>query len=140
MPRGFVSAAMGGLGFALPAAAGLRLGDPSRPVVAVLGDGSSLYAIQGLWSAARYGCGVLFIVLSNGRYAIMDQLARQAGGKGPWPTFEDIDIAGLSWSLNCPAQRAATYPELLDLLDQVVPTLAERSGPLLLDVTVTPEL
>ena len=72
---GFVSAAMGGLGFALPAAAGLRMGDPSRPVVAVLGDGSSLYAVQALWSAARYACGVLYVVLNNGRYAIMDRLA-----------------------------------------------------------------
>jgi benzoylformate decarboxylase len=136
MPRGFVSAAMGGLGFALPAAAGLRMGDPSRPVVALLGDGSSLYAIQGLWSAARYGCGVLFIVLSNGRYAIMDQLARQAGVKGPWPAFEDISIAGLSQSLNCPARRVTTYPELVEVLDEVVPALARRSQPLLVDISV----
>jgi benzoylformate decarboxylase len=139
MPGGFVSAAMGGLGFALPAAAGLRLGDPSRPVVAVLGDGSSLYAIQGLWSAARYGCGVLFVVLNNGRYAIMDQLARRAGGKGPWPAFDDIDIAGLSRSLNCQARRAATYPELTEVLDEVVPTLSERGSPLLLEVAVAPD-
>src|ERR1700751_596149 len=136
MPRGFVSAAMGGLGFALPAAAGLRLGDPSRPVVAVLGDGSSLYAIQGLWSAARYACGVLFVVLSNGRYAIMDQLARRAGGKPPWPSFDDIDIAGLALSLSCQARRATTYEELIQVLDEVVPTLAVRASPLLLDVTV----
>jgi benzoylformate decarboxylase len=136
MPGGFVSAAMGGLGFALPAAAGLRLGNPSRPVVALLGDGSSLYAIQGLWSAARYECGVLFIVLTNGRYAIMDQLARRAGGKGPWPAFEDINIAALSQSLNCPARRVATYPQLLEILDEVVPTLARRSQPLLVDISV----
>jgi benzoylformate decarboxylase len=135
-PRGFVSAAMGGLGFALPAAAGLRLGDPSRPVVALLGDGSSLYAIQGLWSAARYECGVLYVVLSNGRYAIMDQLAERAGGKAPWPAFDDIDIAELSRSLNCPARRVNTYTELLDVLDEVVPTLAARGEPLLLDVSV----
>jgi benzoylformate decarboxylase len=137
MPRGFVSAAMGGLGFALPAAAGLRLGDPGRPVVAVLGDGASLYAIQGLWSAARYGCGVLFIVLSNGRYAVMDQLAQRAGGKGPWPAFEDIDIADLSRSLNCPARRVTTHAQLTEALDEVIPTLAGRSEPLLLDIAVT---
>jgi benzoylformate decarboxylase len=140
VPRGFVSAAMGGLGFGLPAAAGLRLGDPSRPVVALLGDGSSLYAIQGLWSAARYGCGVLFIVLSNGRYAVMDQLADDAGGKAPWPAFEDVDIAAMSRSLTCPAQRVRSYPELLVLLDEIVPTLAARTGPLLLDVAVTAQL
>jgi benzoylformate decarboxylase len=127
---------MGGLGFALPAATGLRMGDPSRPVVALLGDGSSLYAIQGLWSAARYECGVLFIVLSNGRYAIMDQLARELGGAAPWPAFGDINIAQLASSLNCPAKRVNTYPELIDVLDDVVPTLAARSAPLLLDVSV----
>lgn len=138
-PRGFVSAAMGGLGFGLPAAAGLRLGDPSRPVVAVLGDGSSLYAIQGLWSAARYGCGVLFVVLSNGRYAIMDRLADKYGGKAPWPAFEDIDVHGLARSLGCPARRVNSHAELLEILDAVVPTLAERTEPLLLDVPVVAE-
>jgi benzoylformate decarboxylase len=138
-PRGFVSAAMGGLGFALPAAAGLRLGDPSRPVVAVLGDGSSLYAIQGLWSAARYACGVLFIVLTNGRYAIMDRLAADAGGKPPWPAFTDIDIAALSRSLNCPARRISSYTELISTLDDVVPALATRTEPLLLDISVAPD-
>jgi benzoylformate decarboxylase len=138
-PRGFVSAAMGGLGFALPAAAGLRLGDPRRPVVAVLGDGSSLYAIQGLWSAARYACGVLFIVLTNGRYAIMDRLAGDAGGKPPWPAFTDIDITELSRSLNCPARRITSYTELISTLDDVLPTLATRTEPLLLDISVAPD-
>ncbi|MEJ3655466.1 thiamine pyrophosphate-dependent enzyme [Actinomycetes bacterium KLBMP 9759] len=135
-PRGFVSAAMGGLGFGLPAAAGLRMGDPSRPVVAILGDGSSLYAIQGLWSAARYACGVLYVVLSNGGYAIMDRLAAEAGGKPPWPGFGEIDMTGLARSLDCPAQRVATYGELVEVLDEVVPTLAVRGRPLLLDVAV----
>jgi benzoylformate decarboxylase len=138
-PRGFVSAAMGGLGFGLPAAAGLRMGDPSRPVVAVLGDGSSLYCIQGLWSAARYGCGVLFVVLSNGRYAIMDRLADKVGGKAPWPSFEDVDVQGLASALGCPARRVTSYPELLAVLDEVVPTLAGRTEPLLLDVPVITE-
>src|ERR687890_355606 len=70
-PLGFLSAAMGGLGFALPAAIGVRMAAPRRPVIAVVGDGSSLYAIQALWSAAHYGCGVLFVVFANGRYAVM---------------------------------------------------------------------
>jgi benzoylformate decarboxylase len=138
-PRGFVSAAMGGLGFGLPAAAGLRLGDPSRPVVAVLGDGSSLYAIQGLWSAARYGCGVLFVILSNGRYAIMDRLADKVGGKAPWPAFEEIDMYGLATALGCPARRVTGHEELIAALDEIVPTLADRTEPLLLDVAVATE-
>ena len=48
---GYLSPAMGGLGFALPAATGLRLAQTERPVVAIVGDGGSLYSIQALWSA-----------------------------------------------------------------------------------------
>jgi benzoylformate decarboxylase len=132
-PMGFLSAAMGGLGFAVPAAAGLRLADPTRPVVAVVGDGSALYGIHGLWSAARYGAGALFVVLSNGRYAIMDRLA---GGRGPWPAFEDVDPAGLARSLGCPARRIDTAADLAAALDEIVPGLADRTGPLVLDVRV----
>lgn len=135
-PLGFVSAAMGGLGFGLPAAAGLRLALPERPVVAVLGDGSSLYQVQGLWSAARYGAGVLYVVLSNGRYAIMDRLVEQRGGKPPWPAFEDVSLSGLARELGCPARRVDSYPVLTAVLDEVVPTLADRDQPLVLDVAV----
>jgi benzoylformate decarboxylase len=137
-PLGFLSAAMGGLGFALPAAVGVRMAAPRRPVVAVVGDGSSLYGIQALWSAAHYGVGVLFVVLANGGYAIMDRLAEQRGGKPPWPGFEEVSVAGLAESLGCPARRVADHADLVAALDEIVPTLTERSGPLLLEVAVEP--
>jgi benzoylformate decarboxylase len=139
-PLGFLSAAMGGLGFALPAAVGVRLAAPDRPVVAVVGDGSSLYQVQALWSAARYGAGVLFVVLSNGRYAIMDRLAEAQGGKPPWPAFEDISVAGLAEALGCPARRVEQYEDLIGVLDEVIPTLADRDTPLVLDVSVAADL
>jgi benzoylformate decarboxylase len=147
-PRGFVSAAHGGLGFGLPAAAGLRMGDPARPVVAVLGDGSAMYAVQGLWSAVRYGCGVLYVILSNGRYAIMDRLAERhmwgsvggyGQGKPPWPAFDDVDILAMAASFGCPGRRVTTYGELTGVLDDVVPGLAGRSQPWVLDVAVQVE-
>ncbi|MGW7519194.1 thiamine pyrophosphate-dependent enzyme [Streptomyces sp. NPDC054796] len=139
-PLGYVSAAMGGLGFALPAAAGLRLGRPHRPVVAVVGDGSALYGIQALWSAVRYGAGVLFVVLSNGRYAVLDGVAAQHGaGAGPWPAFEDISVAGLATAMGCASRSVQTHADLLTALHGIVPTLSGRTEPILLDVTVTPE-
>jgi benzoylformate decarboxylase len=138
-PRGFVSAAHGGLGFGLPAAAGLRLGDPARPVVAILGDGSAMYAVQGLWSAARYGCGVLYVILGNGRYAVMDRLAEKYGGKPPWPAFEDVDVAAVAGAFGVAARRVTTLAELTEVLDDVVPGLAARTEPLLLDVAVRVE-
>jgi len=137
-PLGFLSAAMGGLGFAMPAAMGLKLACPERPVVAVIGDGSSLYACQSLWSAQRYRAGVLYVVLSNGGYAIMDRLAIEAGGNPAWPSFSDIDIAQLARSFGCPSVRVQTCDELARVLDAAIPALASRSAPLLVDVTVQP--
>ena len=137
-PLGYVSAAMGGLGFGVPAAAGLRMALPNRPVVAVLGDGASLYGIQGLWSAAHYGAGVLYVILSNGGYVIMDRLAERSGNVGPWPGFGDIDIAALARGFCCEARRVTTYDELLTALDEAIPTLTERVEPLLLDVAIAP--
>ncbi|MBZ3900393.1 thiamine pyrophosphate-binding protein [Streptomyces griseiscabiei] len=134
---GFLSAAGGGLGFGLPAAVGVRLGAPQRPVVAVLGDGSSLYGIQGLWSAAHYQIGVLLLVLSNGGYAVMDRLAEQAGrGKAPWPRFEEVRISTLAAGLGCPTQRITTHDQLSEALADLLPTLADRTAPLLLDIDV----
>ncbi len=138
-PGGFVSAAMGGLGFALPAAIGIRMADPGRPVVAVVGDGSSLYAVQSLWTAARHHVGVVLIVLDNGRYAVMDRLAEQAGAKPVWPDFDDVDVAGLATALGCPARTVTTHPELVAALDEVAADWYDRVQPLLLSVRVAPD-
>jgi benzoylformate decarboxylase len=137
-PLGFLSAAQGGLGFGVPAAIGVRMGAPTRPVVAVVGDGSTLYGVQALWSAAHYGVGVLVLVMDNGRYAIMDRLASEAGGKAPWPGFAEVDVAGLATSLGCPSRRVSTHGELTELLDDVVPGLADRGTPLVVVCDLRP--
>ena len=135
---GSLSPAMGGLGFALPAATGLRMARPDRPVVAIVGDGSSLYAIQALWSAAHYRSGALFVILSNGGYAIMDRLAEMQGGAVPWPGF-DVDVAGLARALGCSARTVKTHDELLEVFDEVLPSLGDREEPLLLEIAVAPD-
>jgi benzoylformate decarboxylase len=137
-PLGSLSPAMGGLGFALPAATGLRMARPDRPVVAVVGDGSSLYSIQSLWSAAHYGAGALFVILSNGGYAIMDRLAEHHGGAVPWPGF-GVDVAGLARALGCPARTVGDHDELLRTFDEVLPGLGGRDEPLLLEIAVAPD-
>jgi benzoylformate decarboxylase len=137
-PLGFLSAAMGGLGFGMPAATGLRMALPDRPVVAVVGDGSSIYQIQSTWSAAHYRVGVLFVILSNGGYAIMDRLAERQGGASPWPGFQEVDVAAVARAFGCPAQNIAMHDQLLQILDDAIPTLAARDEPLLLDVAIAP--
>jgi benzoylformate decarboxylase len=127
---------MGGLGWGLSAAIGLRMGLPERPVVAVLGDGSTLFGLHGLWSAARYRVGVLFVVLANGGYRIMDDHARRAGSTPAWPSFGEIEIAGLARALGCEARRITERDDLDATLVEVVPRLRRRDDPLLLEVTV----
>jgi benzoylformate decarboxylase len=139
-PLGFLSAAMGGLGFAVPGATGVRMALPRRPVVAVVGDGSAVYGIQGVWTAAHYRVGVLFVVLANGGYAIMDRLAERHGQDAPWPGFGEVELATVAGGFGCPSRRIETHGELVAALDEVVPTLASREEPLLLDVRIAPTL
>src|SRR5580704_91757 len=61
-PGSYYFGAAGGLGFAMPAALGVQLAEPSRRVVAVIGDGSANYSITALWTAARYKIPVVFLI------------------------------------------------------------------------------
>jgi benzoylformate decarboxylase len=135
-PMGLLSPAMGGLGFALPAATGVRMALPQRPVVAVVGDGSAMYCIQALWSAAHYGVGVVFVILSNGGYRVMDQLAHGEGLEAPWPSFGALDITAIAHGFGCEALRVQTFEALEASLDDAVASLATRETPLLLEVVV----
>ncbi|MFE3761186.1 thiamine pyrophosphate-binding protein [Streptomyces sp. NPDC059104] len=74
-PRSYVHTVGGGLGSGIGAAIGSRMGDPSRPVVAVLGDGCTLFGLQGLWSAAHYRVPVTFVVMNNGEYRTLKETA-----------------------------------------------------------------
>ena len=134
-PMGFLSAAMGTLGFAIPAAAGMRMALPDRPIVAVVGDGASLYAIQTLWSAKHYRAGALFIVMSNGRYAVMDKLTELQGHSAVWPAF-DLDISAIGRGFGCESRRIEDHDTLVSTLDEVLPALGSRTEPLLLEMVV----
>ncbi len=134
-PLGFVACANGGLGFGLAGSLGLRMALPDRPVVAVLGDGSTMYAIQALWSAAHYDIGALIIVMSNGAYAVMDRLAHEQGGTPVWPAF-NLDMAGIAQKLGCAATQVTRYSDLVEFLDRTLPGLAEARQPHVLEVKV----
>ena len=63
----------GGIGWGLPAAIGAKLALPERPVVALIGDGSALYTIQGLWTAAHEKLSMVFVIINNSSYRILKQ-------------------------------------------------------------------
>jgi benzoylformate decarboxylase len=138
-PLGFVSAAMGGLGFAMPAAIGLKKALPDRPVLAVVGDGSAMYSIQSLWSAGDQAVGVVFLVMANGTYAVMDRLAEQRDGKSAWPQFPAISTSQIARGYGIEARRVDDYAALVAAIDDVTTGLAQRREPLLLEIRVQPD-
>lgn len=141
LPGSFYTSASGGLGFAMPAAVGLQLATPERQVVCVIGDGSSMYAIQALWTAARHNLPVVFVVINNGQYAILKAFSALIGTGENVPGLDlpAIDLVAIAKALGCDADTvaapddlaptlaralAATKPTLVNVLvDHAVPSL-----------------
>ena len=76
--------------------------------------------------------------MANGRYAIMDKLAADTGKPAPWPGFETIDIAAIARRRGARRSRVEGHADLLARLDEILPALARRDSPLLLEVAVAP--
>jgi benzoylformate decarboxylase len=72
-PKGFYGLRGGGIGWGLPAALGIKLAQPGRPVVALVGDGSAMYTIQALWTAAHDSIPVVYVIFNNASYRILKQ-------------------------------------------------------------------
>ncbi|HZQ88055.1 MAG TPA: thiamine pyrophosphate-binding protein [Acidimicrobiales bacterium] len=70
----------GGLGWGMPAALGVSLGYDKAPVLCVVGDGSTMYSPQALWTAAREQLPVVFAVVNNRQYLILKNNLRQRDG------------------------------------------------------------
>ncbi len=113
-PQSYFGLRGGGIGWGLPAAIGVKLALPERPVVGLIGDGSALYTVQGLWTAARYRIDAVFVILNNTSYRILKQrlhgmrgLAEQADTYvGMELTDPKIDFVGLARSLGVNAEQA----------------------------------
>ena len=94
---GFYTCASGGLGHGLPAAIGIALARPRDKVIALLGDGSSMYAIQGLWSAAQLALAITFVIIKNQRYEALLEFGRHFGLQRTIGTsLPDIDFCALA--------------------------------------------
>jgi benzoylformate decarboxylase len=129
----FYTCASGGLGHGLPAAVGVSLGRPGSRVIALLGDGSSLYAIQGLWSAAQLQLPVTFVIVNNGRYEALRSFGRHFGlAKTEGTDLPGIDFTSIARGQGVKAERVTTA----EALDQALRTAFAEPGPRLLDVTV----
>ena len=112
----------GGIGWGLAAAVGAAIGKPKRQVVAIIGDGSALYASEALWTAAHHGAKLLLVILSNRRYATLNEAASRLTGKALGLfTLEPpvIDFSGLATLYGWRYAIAASESEL----DEFISTL-----------------
>jgi acetolactate synthase-1/2/3 large subunit len=58
----------GSMGYGYPAAVAAKLAQPSRPVLALCGDGDFLMTGQEIATAAQYGANFVALVVNNGKY------------------------------------------------------------------------
>lgn len=123
--------ASGGLGWGLPAAIGLQLGDPSRRVVALLGDGAAHYSISGLWTAAQYRVPVVFVVARNQEYGALKKFTEvMKEPRVPGLELPDIDVVAIGAGYGISTTRVST----LDELTRVAREGLAGDAPLLIEV------
>ncbi len=132
----FYGLASGGIGFALPGAIGIQLAQPERPVVAFVGDGSAMYSIQALWTAAHLKLPVTYVICNNGSYRIIKERLQSFHGSNQFIGMDlkdpAIDFVKLAQSMGVEAKRIVDPDEV----DAAIREATSVSGPTLLDVIV----
>jgi benzoylformate decarboxylase len=132
----------GGLGWGLPAALGVKLACPDRPVLCIAGDGSAMYTVQALWTAAHAGIPVVVAVVNNRQYAILKLNLASSGGRsakeGKFVGMDldspPIDYVALARSMGVEAHLVEKPGEVTDA------TRAALAGdrPVVLELPISP--
>jgi benzoylformate decarboxylase len=140
--KAFFSLRGGGIGWGLPAALGVKLALPARPVVALVGDGSAMYTAQALWTAAHDSIPVVYVIFNNASYRILKERTKALKG---FSAEDDryvamdlvnptVDYVGLAKSLGVAGERVE---KTADVGPAVGRALAS-GGPALIDVRIDP--
>ena len=120
--QGYFGLASGGIGFAMAGAIGISLALPDRPIVALVGDGSAMYSIQALWTAAHLKRPITYVIPNNRGYKILKQRLMSFRGTDKYIgmniTDPAIDYVKLSESMGVPAIRIEDPGDLKDALTQ----------------------
>jgi benzoylformate decarboxylase len=134
--EGFYTMDSGGLGYGMPAAVGVALGKPGRRVIGLIGDGSAMYSIQALWSAAQWRLPITYVIMNNRRYAALQDFA-PVFGFPPDEVVQGTDLHGLDFAalargMGCAGSRVADADGLRDALARAL----RAEGPTLVEVVV----
>ncbi len=113
----FYTMASGGLGYGLPAAVGMALGRPGVRTVCLIGDGSAMYSIQALWTAAQRKLPLTVVVLNNAGYGAMRSFSQVMQVRNvPGLDLPDIDFVKIAEGMGCDAARVTRSSELAPAL------------------------
>lgn len=127
--------ASGGLGWGLPAAMGIALADPDRPVVAIIGDGSAHYSISALRTAVEENIPVIIVLLRNGTYGALDWFADMLGvDKAPGLDLGEVDFVSIATGYQMGAEHADTTADLDRLIAEASERAREHRGPTFIEV------
>jgi benzoylformate decarboxylase len=133
---GYHALASGGIGWGLPASVGVSLANPDRPVVCFSGDGSAMYSIQALWTAAHHKLPLTVVIVNNGGYRIIKQrlLAFHGDDHYVGMDFVDppVDFCGVAKALGLEAIRITEAGDLKSTLTSAF----KRPGAKLIEVMV----
>jgi len=132
----FYTMCSGGLGYSMPAAVGITLAQPEKKVIAVIGDGSAMYAIQALYSAAQSQLPILFVILNNRRYAALQDFAPvfgyAAGETVAGTALPQLDFVALARGMGVDGMQVTQADNLAEIFQEAL----QRTAPLLLEIAV----
>ena len=113
----FYTMASGGLGYGLPALVGIALGHPQRRTVCLIGDGSAMYSIQALWTAAQRKLPLTIVVINNAGYGAMRSFSQVMQVRNvPGLDLPGIDFVSIAEGMGCDAVRVTKSSELAPAL------------------------
>jgi benzoylformate decarboxylase len=126
-PQSFQRTRGGSIGWGMPGSLGVKLACPERPVIGVIGDGSSMWSIQSLWTAAHYDIPVTYLICSNASYCqvkLMKTLLMGEKAKGRYLGMDldepRIDFCQLAQAMGVHGQKVERPEQLREVLDSVL--------------------
>jgi len=132
----------GGIGQGFAGAIGVKIAMPDRPVVAVSGDGSAMYSIQALWTAAHHKLAIVFVILSNREYRILKHnvdVWRQNFEAGTQNPYQHMDLTGPDLDFVHLAAGMGVEGIRIENADGIAPALASAvaaNRPYLVEIAV----
>ena len=132
------------IGGGIGATMGTQCANPDRPVFGIIGDGSAMMTVQGLWTAANDNIPCIFVICNNGMYRVLKvnfniyqkdvlELPETSGGNLLYSDFgTPFDLASIASSMGVHGERISDPAEIKPAVDRAV-----ASGkPALLDIVI----